>query len=504
MLNPSDYKTKNRLYNVENQTTTLISSASSLESEQYGTERTLEAAQRSLKAIKETLAQQQEYRETQTTIEMNPLLEDYKKQLLSLELTLAKLLTERTTEHPDVKTQMSQMAAVKAKITNEIEKTFSSQNINRNSYYDELISTYYNTEINIIKNTAIKNIASRQISKMNAKLKILTMKDRKLTHLSKEMDNLRSTYSSLFLNLEAAKSALCTDITNTVVIQPPLLFKNLKENLKFPPEKKGSRIVLAIIAGTILGFSLVFLLEYLDDSLWSNQEIENALNSKVVYNIPKVNVHNLNIVKIEDSLLADSIHNLLANIKLFKGNGCGKVISIVSSIKGEGKSTLAALISGTMAHHGKKVVLIDGNMRYPSLHNIFNLPSRTGLANYLLSDIKIQEMKCLTSIPNLDVITAGTVSITNPQKHIDSNKFFELIQTLTKDYDNVLFDTPAFVNGSDALLISKHAQDILFIIEQGKTPIQKAKEFMVAIEMANIKVTGVILNKVYKSILLNF
>lgn len=498
------YKTKNRLYNVENQITTLISSASSLESELYNTERTVKAAQGRIKAIKETLAKQPEYKETQTTIERNPLIEEYKKQLLSLELTLAKLLTERTTEHPDVKTQMSQIAVVKAKITNEIEKTFSSQNINRNSYYDELISTYYNTEIDDIKNIAIQKIASRQISKINSKLKILTMKERELTHLSKEMDNLRTTYTSLFSNLETAKSALSTDLTNTVVIQPAVILKNLKENLRFPPERKLPRLVLATIVGTVLGLFLVFLFEYLDDRIWNSQEVENALNYKVICTVPKINKKDLNIEKIESSPLTDSIYNLLANMKLFKGDGVGKVVSILSSIKGEGKSTLAVFISSLLAQQGMKVILVDGNLRDPSLHNIFNLPHNSGISNFFLSNGKIQEIRHPTFLSNLDVITAGTAPIANPQKYLDSDRFSGLVKTLMTDYDTVMLDTPAFVNGSDALMISKCAQDSIFVVEQGKTTEQRAKEFMVAIERANIKVTGAVLNKVQKGILCNF
>jgi len=310
----------------------------------------LKAAKERLVAVNETLGNQPEYRKSQKTIESNPLIEDYKTQLLGLELTLAKLRTELTTEHPDVKSQINQIEAVKSVIVKEIKRTFASQNIERNTYYDELISRYCDTKIDIITNTVTKKILARQLAKKNTKLKILTAKEREVTRLSKEIDNLRTIYTTFFTNLESAKAVLNMDITNAVVIQPPIVLKNLKENLRFPPERKASRIVLAIIVGTMLGFFLVFLLEYLDDSLWSTQEIENALNSKVICNIPKVNVDNLNIVKIEDSLLADSIHNLLANMKLFKGNGCGKVISIVSSIKGEGKSTLAAFISGTMAH----------------------------------------------------------------------------------------------------------------------------------------------------------
>jgi capsular exopolysaccharide synthesis family protein len=500
----SDYKTKNRLYNVENQTTTLISVASTMESELNSTERTLKTAKERLVAVNETLGNQPEYRKSQKTIENNPLIEDYKKQLLGLELTLAKLRTELKTEHPDVKSQINQIEAVKSVIVKEIKRTFASQNIERNSYYDELISRYCDTKIDIITNTVTKKVLARQLAKKNTKLKILTAKERELTRLSKEMDNLRTIYTTFFTNLESAKAVLNMDITNAVVIQPPTLFSNLKENLRFPPENKLRQTAAVTIIGALFGIFLVFFLEYIDDRIWNSQDVENALNYKIIHTVPKVKLSDLNIEKAESSLLTDNIYTLLANMKLFKGDGFGKVISVISTVKGEGKSTLAAFVSGVLAQQGKKVVLIDGNMRDPSLHYIFNLHHKAGLANYFLHDVKIQELRCLTSISNLNVITAGTVLISNPQKYLDSDKFSELVKFLMTDHDVILLDTPANVFGSDALLISKYAQDILFVAEQGKTPIQKAKEFMVAIERANIRVTGAVLNKVQKGMLRNF
>lgn len=491
----SDYKTRNRLYNVENQTTTLISAASTMESELNSTERTIKTAKERLVAVNEMLSNQPEYKKAQKTIESNPLIEDYKKQLLSLELTLAKLRTERTTEHPDVKSQVNQIEAVKSVIVKEIKRTFASQNIDRNSYYDELVSRYCNTKIDIITNTVTKKIMARQIAKKNAKLIFLTAKERELTHLSKEMDNLRTTYSTLFINLESAKSVLNMDITNAVVIQPPTLYSNIKENLRFPPENKLQHTAAATIIGLLLGIFLVFFLEYIDDKIWNSRDVENALNYKIISTVPKANIRDLHVEKLESSQLADSIYNLVANMKLYKGDGLGKVISIISPVKGEGKSTLAVFLSSVLAQQGKKVMLIDGNLRYPSLHHIFNLPQKAGLADYFLHDVKIQELRCLTSIANLNVITAGTVLVSNPQKHLDSDKFAELVKSLTTDHDVILLDTPAHVFGSDALMISKYAQDILFVVEQGKTPVHKAKEFMVAIERTNIKVTGAILNK---------
>ncbi len=492
----SNYKTKNRLYNVENQTTTLISAGSALESELNSTERTLKAATERLVAVNETLANQPEYRKSQETIESNPLIEDYKRQLLGLELTLSKLRTERTLEHPDVKSQINQIEALKAAIVKEIKRTFASQNIERNSYYDELISRYCNTKIDIITNTVMKKIMARQIAKKNTKLKILTGKERELTRLTKEMDNLRTIYTMYFINLESAKDVLNMDITNAVLIQPPALFSNLKENLRFPPEEKGFNLILAFFIGAFFGFCLVFFLEYIDDSLWDIKEIEETTGLKVFGILQKVQDKEVNIDKLEPSPYTESIHNLLTNMRLLKDGELGKLVSVTSPSKGDGKSALTAFIGTILAGQGKKSLLIDGNLRSPALHKIFGLSSTRGLGDYLLGGLTVKDAIVNTSIRNLDILPAGPTFIVHPQSYFDSNKFSMMLKDLAEKYDIVILDTAAFEVGSDALAISKAVDDVLVVASQGKTArkhIQKLSEDMT---MAKIKALGMVLNKV--------
>jgi capsular exopolysaccharide synthesis family protein len=162
----------------------------------------------------------------------------------------------------------------------------------------------------------------------------------------------------------------------------------------------------------------------------------------------------------------------------------------------EGKSILTAFSAMVLAQQDKKVVIIDANLRHPSINNFFNLPRKAGLYDYLSGDIKTKEIISSTSVNNLDVITSSSVHIANPQRYLDSDKFSELIKALTVNYDVILIDTPAFINGSDTLIISKLTDDVIFIVEQGKTPQRKAQKFMDALKTVKIKMPMVVLNKV--------
>jgi succinoglycan biosynthesis transport protein ExoP len=492
-----DYRTQNKVYDIATQIKTLMAEISSLETERNTALHSLQENKLTLETIRESsLGKTEKFKEAIATIEDSTMVTTYKTQLLTLETNRAKLTTELTAEHPDVKIVNSQIDVVKDALKKEISKSFASRIVETDAFYNALVAKYSSALIDTVELRAREKILAEQLKEKQKRFDEIPGKEKRFNELSREVDNLKSVYNSLDSNMETTKSAEAMDLANAVVVQPPILHENVNQNLYFPPEKKKFTMVLATFIGMFFGIFLVFLLEYLDDSLWSPHEIEKSLNQKVIGVIPKVRRKDLDIGKIESSLLTDSIYNFLANIKLFKGNELGKIISIVSTIKQEGKSVLASFMAILLANQGKKVMLIDVNLRYPVLHNFFNLPNRIGLSNYLAEDIQIQEMISSTSIKNLHVITGGLALVVSPQKYFDSEKFSELLKTLTSYYDNIILDTPAFINGSDALIISRHAEDTILVVAQGKTPQKKAQSFMDTMNMTKFKFSGVVLNMV--------
>lgn len=490
------YQTSNQVYNLSTQTSTLISEISTLETELYRIDRNLRANQDGLIATKEALSKQPEYKEAETTIESNPLIEDSKKKLYDFEFTLAKLLTDKTPEHPDIKSLRNQIETLKTVIAKEIEKTFASLVIKRNTYYDTLISNYSNLEIDILKDLANRKAILGQVDVKKMELKEIPEKERKGNDLNRGVNNLKAVYSAYLENLEAAKSAREMNLSNVIVIQPPVLLKEQSDNLYFPPKNKSIHFIMALFMGTGCGLLLVFFLEYLDDSFWSVDEIETTFNQKVIGVVPRVRKANLQVDHFQVSPFVDGIHSFITKLRLLKSEEIGKIVSVVSPSKGEGKSTVASFIAITLAKEGRKTLLIDGNMRDPAIHQIFKLSNHTGFSDYLTGVSSERGIVFPTSLTNMEVILSGSDSVSNPQWYLTPEKFNQMMDTLASGYDMIVVDTPALEKSSDALVISQNADDVIVVLEQGKTSRRKVKRSIDILTMTNKRVHWYILNKV--------
>jgi capsular exopolysaccharide synthesis family protein len=373
------------------------------------------------------------------------------KKKLDQETNIARLMIDNTPEHPDVKAAQQQLDAVKEQIET------------RRKIFNRVAET-----------------------------------DRTAADLSRKVTNLKQVYNTLAINSETARTAIEMDLSNVFEFQPATMAEQAEDNQYFPPKKKKVWILASGLLGLLLGTFFLYLHEYVDENLWSPRETESSLNLKVIGTVPLVKKSERKIENLESSRLTESIHNLVSTVKLSKGSDPGKVISLVSVSRKEGKSLLGAYIAGVMASKNRKVLLIDGNLRSPSLDNIYNVPVNKGLSDYLQGKIAFDDAVHASTRSTPDIVTSGSLPLTNPQKYLASERFSDLMKEAKARYDVIVLDTPAAKEGSDALIISKHADDIYFVVGQGKTNKQAARDFVYALERAKITVFGVLLNKVKK------
>lgn len=171
-----------------------------------------------------------------------------------------------------------------------------------------------------------------------------------------------------------------------------------------------------------------------------------------------------------------------------------KCISFTSSTPSEGKSTTISNIALAMAQDGKKVLLIDADMRKPVQHRIFGLFNK-GLSNCIAMNMPLDEAIQPSDHPNLDILASGPVP-PNPSELLGSQKMDELLRQVKHIYDYVLVDMPPVLAVTDAAVLSQKVDGIVFVIKSGKISPDEAKLAKTRLEQAGANILGAVLNAV--------
>ena len=282
------------------------------------------------------------------------------------------------------------------------------------------------------------------------------------------------------------KKAETAILKSSTIASARILDKARDEVTPIKP-KRELIVLVGLILGLITGIALAFLREFLVNTVQNVEEIEK-LTSLPIYGVIPFNKD-----KISKNIYMEAFRNIRTNLQFLPGNEKNKIISITSSVSGEGKTTVTATLAEILARGDKKVIMLDLDMRKASLHKEFSLTNNVGMSNYLTKQNTLEEVIKSTSIHGLDIITTGVLP-PNPSELILSNMFVELLNILREQYDYVVIDTPPAGLVTDATIIMNYA-DISFSIVRAK---YTRKEFVknidrMAKEHSSSRV-GIILN----------
>lgn len=203
------------------------------------------------------------------------------------------------------------------------------------------------------------------------------------------------------------------------------------------------------------------------------------------------------------SSVSESFRTLRTNIQFINASNKLKSMLVTSTVPGEGKSWVSANLAITFAQAGKKVILVDADMRKGRQHEVFELSNENGLSNYLVSEVEDDKIDLgdyikPTIVENLYVMTAGIVP-PNPSELLTSKKMSDLIKALEKSADIVIFDGTPSTIVTDALIIARSIGSTLIVSSHKQTKIEDLKQIKKAIENVGGKIAGVVVNKVPRS-----
>ena len=356
--------------------------------------------------------------------------------------------------------------------------------------------------------TAVKSqldAARRQEDQVRAKLnetrrEVLANQDKGVDFnlLKRELDTNRQIYDSLLQRLKEVGVTAGVMTNNISVVDEakpaggpvsPNLFKN---------------ILYGLVMGLVLGGLLVFVKEQLDDTIKHATEVEEKLGVPALGIIPRIRKKELAEVRYPALLtmqdqrgaFAEAYRSTRTALQFSTPEGAPRRMMVTSSVQSEGKSTSSLALAINFAQMGRRVLLIDADMRNPSLYNALGVSNDAGLSSYLAGAMRDEELIQETGIVNLSFMAAGP----QPPSPVDLLMGPRLLELLDKaealGFENIIIDAPPVLGLADAIVLGNQVQNILFAIKAGQTRMSRIQDALRRLRVGGLMPLGVLLTGV--------
>ena len=303
--------------------------------------------------------------------------------------------------------------------------------------------------------------------------------------LNTKLTSLQSNYAALLTNSQRGA------INTLSVLEPANL----------PGQPIGpNKIMIILLSGAIalvISAGAAYLLEYLDDTLKDPEDIYRLLDLPVVGFISRIDkgkYHGDYVAKHPRSAIAESFRALRTDLEFAAVDMPLKIILVTSPSVAAGKTSIAINLAVVIAQGGKKVYLVDADLRKPSVHRSLGLPNRQGLSDAFRREKDIRDLAQFWQEGNIHVITSGPLP-PNPSELLSSKKMDQILQTLEREADVVIIDGPPFLV-TDATILSAKAEGVLLVVRYGNTRKEGAINAVKQLQRTGARILGVVLNQV--------
>ncbi|MFP4416296.1 MAG: GumC family protein [Fibrobacterota bacterium] len=483
------FKEKNRMVQLSSEANLAVKKLSSMELALQQTQLDLLSSKEKLNTLKAQIGRQ-EVNIVQSMTYKNP----YQEKISELELQLNTLSAEYSDDHYKIKTITQQIEKLKQAMQSVIANEAATQTFIKNPIRESLLQTLVNQSIEISALETKRTAQEQIIEKLNVELKELPSLEQRYAHLQRETESLVQTLRMLKTKYEETKIQRDAQESDLKIFELAEVPENAISS------KSMSSILIGIIVGIILGIAIAFVIEYLDQTVKEPAEVEKSLDLSLLGVVPLIETESAIIENTE--MLAKSVlepfRALRANLKHLTSKGNKRVLMLCSAVKGEGKTTLAVNLAITFALDGKRVVIIDADLRRPQVHHYLNLSKENGFSDYLLGKKEIDSILKDSHHDNLKVITSGERP-NNPAELLGTPQFDRMLEEIRAYGDLIIFDSPALLPVSDSITMAPKMDGCIMVVRTMWTPQKAAKQAKSQITRIGSKIMGGVLNGVSQS-----
>ncbi len=435
----------------------------------------LAQAQAKLSRLKEQLGKENPDFVSASALNESPQIEIIKKRLTELRLQIAEAQSELTQTHPHVQALQKQIDMAEAELKREI------------AVYQASAPELTQLDRQIASLKAHLVAVDGEIERYLDALGGIPDKVYQQASLNKEINVAREGYSTLlqFLHqLGIAEAATLAEIRTIEWAEVPRL-----------PGSPGLSLTVAIglFMGLLMGTGLALFLEYMDDTVRNTNDVKQFQPIGLIGAIPRFQPEEAILISTKDP--NDPIYESYRTIRNYLSMNERRLPALLITSAGpkEGKSTTVVNLGICLAHEGKKVVIVDTDLRRPSLHGYFDLANDVGVKDFLSGSNDVDSILQETPVPGLSVVPSGS-PYPDSGRLIESDRMAELVSELKRRFDVVILDSAPVLVKSDALILSKHVDGSIVVVESGKTTRRAIHEMLDAMAKTRTKPLGIVLN----------
>ena len=404
------------------------------------------------------------------------------------DIALTVLRAKYTDEHPRVRDAVARVEELKAQLA-ETPEVIEQQAIRPSAILGQLERDLAASEVELRSAEANYAELGKAVSEMQADVAALPEMKQQWRSLTARAEAMREVYLNLQQELRQAKLSEAIKQGNAMVMDTATTARLVRASL-------GRALIFSGALGLFVGLGLGIVLEALDDTIYSVDDLRRVTEMRFLGVIPLRTDESTELVTVAapKSPPAEAYRSLRTNIRFALFDTTVRTFMVSSAGTGEGKSLTAANLAVAYAQSGESVILVDTDLRRPVLHRLFDVESAPGLTNVIVGDSNLQDTLQATEVPGLRVLSSGPLP-PNPAELLESEHMDELIEALKEEADVVVFDSPPALMLADAGILASKLDATVLVAESGQITYRALSDMERVFGIARANVVGVVLNK---------
>ncbi len=483
------YKAQTGLNNLDIDVQNKLARLSEMDSQLKSAEVLAQESANRLAATKKEFATLPKRRQEQMTTGESQLWLTLTSALNQQEQSLASMMAHRGRAHPEVAALEKSIDDIKKKLVNEQRQRLLQSVDAINPVYSGTQERLIQSQVDAIGTRARASALRLVVPSMKSELANYPQNEKKLADLTYEAKVAENTYGLLRQKLDEAK----------IRESEPYATGTIKMVDEAMPEQvatsKKLKVALALPLSILLSCAIIFLLDYLDNTIRTPEEAEELLGLPVATMVPLGRGHSL-VRGLPDPGLRESYQMLSASLWYEKAKQSGSgAIMVASAEPNSGRTVTAGNLAAALAADGARVILVDADLRQPAQHLVFGVENLKGFSNVLAGAAALEDVAVPTKTEGLLLVPSGPLP-ENPVRLLHSDAVSRFLEDALSVADFVVFDTPAGAAFADATLLAAHVKRVMLVQSAGRVPRGAEAEFKARLEQVGVEFLGVVLNKV--------